>query len=937
MKKDFWWEKEYSECIIALTDYKIVFVIKLFLIPLIIFFLIKATKELEDWKDFQRCENDSTSKKEGEDIVEMLCRLLHNISMFENNVPNVRGANCIGAMKPYLESENNIIRLLCLATLADLDKESECGSKSNIIKALMSTIAKVMEIGIDDDCSLKEIARSNYSTSGRNDYNKRLVVEHGAIPLLLKITEDSNIEKQREAVYAIWGLSFDNKTEMIDNKEWKVISTLERLSKSPDKNVKLLSMKTLWTISNYQNRYGEQEDKITASDNRHILISHNWRKQPMVKQIYDGIKKNCISVWMHVHNIQGATVKAMVDAVDQAEIVLVCHSYKFKNSYNCRAETEYAHQTGKKIILLKMESGYEPDGWLEPIIGNNLEFDFSGKDPLEKTVNEVIVAIQQELNRKNGVVVDVTKPTIQSEHEVIIAQRPSNQSSGKSKEIPVLPICLSLSFMLFLLLCLLINLACFNSSNTVCPYKECEPALPKPQPGMSDKTSKVNLTNGIDSAMNWTLSQVDEWLNKKILRKDMFLSTQRQLKTLRGKDIAFLKLLVNECPTTFYQTIREQLGMKDIQSMSDFRFAFEHIDTTVIDTDLHSTTQQFTSTRTVETTKIDLTALQERLTTTYCHGNPGSDMLKQLSKLLIDYRIVEFFCKISAELLESGERFKYPGIKPECIALLSIMLRYLGNCSNNNCELSGIIAREKYFLKRATDKLQEWKCISFGDNIGMKSVEGGNTLELLLSILYNISMVEDNVQNVRDVECIEALKPYLDSKDNTILLLCLATLANLVDETESGILNRKPDVIEFLMSTITKALKCKERMYYGWSLIKLARIVRQVARNDSNKGTVVHHEAVCAVWALSFDNDSRKEMIEKKEWKVIATLERLSKSSDQTVKMVSRNAVWTIKMIKDHRNTCDLQQTVVGGRGERHIVISYNWGHQEVVKRYLKV
>lgn len=65
-----------------------------------------------------------------------------------------------------------------------------------------------------------------------------------------------------------------------------------------------------------------------------------------------------------------------------------------------------------------MESGYEPDGWLEPIIGNNLEFDFSGKDPLEKTVNEVIGAIQQELNRKNGVVVDVTKPINESEHEV---------------------------------------------------------------------------------------------------------------------------------------------------------------------------------------------------------------------------------------------------------------------------------------------------------------------------------------------------------------------------------------------------------------------------------------------------------------------------------------------------------------------------------------
>ncbi|OPL20706.1 hypothetical protein AM593_10605, partial [Mytilus galloprovincialis] len=373
-------------------------------------FLIKATKELKDWKDFHLNDNHMTSEKEGETIVEMLCRILHNISMFEDNVPNIRGANCIGAMKPYLESENNIVRLLCLATIADLVEESESGtseSKSDSIKDLMSTILKVMEIG-SDDCSLKEIAIIIQQV-GRN--HKKLVVQHGAIPILVKIAEDDNFEEQREAVYAIWGLSFDNKKEMIDNKEWKVISTLEKLSKSPDKNVKLLSMKTLWTIN------GEQEDKVTASDNRYILISHNWGKQPMVKQIYDGIKKNCISVWMHVHNIQGATVKSMVDAVDQAEIVLVCHSYEFKNSYNCRAETEYAHQTKKKIILLKMESGYEPDGWLEPIIGNNLEFDFSGKDPLEKTVNDVIGAIQQELNRKNGVVVDVTKPIIQSEHE----------------------------------------------------------------------------------------------------------------------------------------------------------------------------------------------------------------------------------------------------------------------------------------------------------------------------------------------------------------------------------------------------------------------------------------------------------------------------------------------------------------------------------------
>lgn len=86
--------------------------------------------------------------------------------MFEGNVPNIRGSNCIGAMKPYLESENNIIRLLCLATIADLLEESESGTlerKSESIKDLLSTISKVMDDGSYGDCPLKEIARSKYT------------------------------------------------------------------------------------------------------------------------------------------------------------------------------------------------------------------------------------------------------------------------------------------------------------------------------------------------------------------------------------------------------------------------------------------------------------------------------------------------------------------------------------------------------------------------------------------------------------------------------------------------------------------------------------------------------------------------------------------------------------------------------------------------------
>jgi hypothetical protein len=60
-------------------------------------------------------------------------------------------------------------------------------------------------------------------------------------------------------------------------------------------------------------------------------------------------------------------------------------------------------------------------------------------------------------------------------------------------------------------------------------------------------------------------------------------------------------------------------------------------------------------------------------------------------------------------------------------------------------------------------------------------------LDLICTILHNIAMFEDNVEQIRSVGCIEAMKPYLDSEDKTIRLLCLATLADLVNESESEI------------------------------------------------------------------------------------------------------------------------------------------------------
>lgn len=53
-----------------------------------------------------------------------------------------------------------------------------------------------------------------------------------------------------------------------------------------------------------------------------------------------------------------------------------------------------------------------------------------------------------------------------------------------------------------------------------------QPASPPATPDMSGDKPKEEQTSEIYDAMNWTLLQVEEWLNDKIFQKDMFLSTR---------------------------------------------------------------------------------------------------------------------------------------------------------------------------------------------------------------------------------------------------------------------------------------------------------------------------------------------------------------------------------------------------------------------------
>jgi hypothetical protein len=58
-----------------------------------------------------------------------------------------------------------------------------------------------------------------------------------------------------EAVQVIWTLSFDkeNRSEMVNNKDWAVIETLDKLKQSTDYKIRDMSKKALWTMQDRGN------------------------------------------------------------------------------------------------------------------------------------------------------------------------------------------------------------------------------------------------------------------------------------------------------------------------------------------------------------------------------------------------------------------------------------------------------------------------------------------------------------------------------------------------------------------------------------------------------------------------------------------------------------------------------------------------------------
>ncbi|XP_076084600.1 uncharacterized protein LOC143055353 isoform X2 [Mytilus galloprovincialis] len=241
-----------------------------------------------------------------------------------------------------------------------------------------------------------------------------------------------------------------------------------------------------------------------------------------------------------------------------------------------------------------------------------------------------------------------------------------------------------------------------------------------------------------------------------------------------------------------------------------------------------------------------------------------SEIINKFEQYEKEYKTIEIVCEVSTELFKIGDNKEFPGMQGENIKSLNILLSYLVHTSEDDRELCNKIAQLTEFLKGATTILEQWVEPYFNRR-SEQITEGADILEILYRLLYIVTMFEENVQRIRDVNCIETIILYLDSDDNRIRLLSLAVLSNIANESEIQTLKSNDGIIKYVVWAVSMALKTECDGWDIWSIKELAKIVKQVARNYSNKRLLVQQGAVPLLVMIADQGETEEQYAQLSE------------------------------------------------------------------------
>ncbi|XP_041356433.1 uncharacterized protein LOC121373745 [Gigantopelta aegis] len=326
-------------------------------------------------------------------VIKASMSILHNIARNPTAKTYFKENKTSEVIMPFITMNDDMLKVLAMLTLAYIVEEEDnvkLIDETGTIKNIVQWIEKALDSPkrrFKGFCPME--LTQGLDKLAVNDGNKSRIIDEGAIPLFMKMLLHDDPREHSVTARCIWTLSFDKgvKQKFIDYQN--LVPTLEKLADSSDKEVHKNASGALWILKGEIDPTSERP-KSAVKAKSHIFISYSWTDQKQAKEILDRLKAEGYSVWIDIEQMGGSTLEAMAGAIENAAVVLVCMSEKYKQSPNCRTEAEYTFQLRKDYIPLMMQKKYRPDGWLGLILGAKLFFDFSGKYPFEKSMSGLL-------------------------------------------------------------------------------------------------------------------------------------------------------------------------------------------------------------------------------------------------------------------------------------------------------------------------------------------------------------------------------------------------------------------------------------------------------------------------------------------------------------------------------------------------------------------
>ncbi|XP_041472786.1 uncharacterized protein LOC121422047 isoform X2 [Lytechinus variegatus] len=307
--------------------------------------------------------------------------------------------------EPFLNCRFYILRAKALFILAYIVTEEENADLNTetlniefIVKVLRRTLEEPSHYSAHYNFYAVEVVEAVQRVAA-NDSNKDKFIEAGVLPHLVALMDEKNSREERNtALNAVWVLSFSSKNKDAILNEERCIDNIKACMGIDD--FTRICQAILWNLHDQvipktekkedkddkpevkgaddgASADPETERKIAKKQTPHVMLSYQWDVQKQILKVKDVLSALGFNVWLDVERMGGSTLEAMANAVEEACVVIICFSEKYKDSPACRTEAEYTYKLRKPIIPLKMQTGYDPNGWLGAMLGNKFYIQMS--------------------------------------------------------------------------------------------------------------------------------------------------------------------------------------------------------------------------------------------------------------------------------------------------------------------------------------------------------------------------------------------------------------------------------------------------------------------------------------------------------------------------------------------------------------------------------